>query len=148
MADPMKSGAKASEDITWEAAEAAMKLSEERFQAQDIEGVISGFHDNVVIRFTSLPEIRGKDAARRWLRMRFERQLNYIPRKVLLAVNGQAVTRSWTGRWIDAPTGRSMEGRGIEFLKYEGGKVILLDACFNVWEQGKRRQSEYFEMAE
>lgn len=133
--------------ITWEAAEAALKLSEERFQAGDVEGLVSKYHDDVVIRFASLPDIQGKEAARRWLKKRLERQVNYTLKKVLLSIDGEKVTRSWTGQWIDSRTKKNMEGRGIEFLQYRNGKLAFWDACFHVWEEGRRLESEYFELA-
>jgi hypothetical protein len=40
-----------------------------------------------------------------------------------------------------------MEGRGIEFLQYEDGQPVLWDACFQVWEEGKRLEDEYFDPA-
>lgn len=132
---------------TWEEAETAMRLSEERFQKGDINGIVGKFHDDVVIKFASLPEIRGREAARRWLEKRLLRQQNYSLRKVLLAIDGQKVTRSWTGHWIDSETRQKMEGRGIEFLEYRNGELVLWDACFHVWEEGKRLEQEYFDPA-
>lgn len=133
--------------ITWEAAQAALKLSEERFRAGDVDGLVSKYHDDVVIRFAALPEMHGKETARRWLRKRLERQLNYTLKKELLSIDGQKVTRSWTGNWVDSRTRKNMEGRGIELLQYEDGKLVLWDACFHVWEEGMRLESEYFDPA-
>ncbi|WP_406625233.1 nuclear transport factor 2 family protein [Acidovorax sp. SDU_ACID1] len=147
MADQFATVQKTEEPITWDAAEAALKLSEERFQAGDVEGLVSKYHDDVIIRFASLPEFRGKEAARRWLQKRLERQLNYTLKKELLAIDGQKVTRSWTGHWVDSQTRKKMEGRGIEFLQYQDGKLVLWDACFHVWEEGKRLENEYFDLA-
>lgn len=61
--------------ITWESAEAALTLSEERFQAGDVEGLISKYHEDIVIRFASLPEFRGREVAKAWLQKRLQRQL-------------------------------------------------------------------------
>ncbi|CAN7316653.1 nuclear transport factor 2 family protein [Variovorax sp. LjRoot84] len=147
MVDQLEPRQKTTAPITWEAAEAALKLSEERFQAGDVEGLISKYHDDVVIRFASLPDIHGKEAARRWLQKRLERQINYTLKKVLLSIDGEKVTRSWTGQWVDSRTKKNMEGRGIEFLQYRDGRLALWDACFHVWEEGKRLENEYFELA-
>jgi len=133
--------------ITWEAAETSMKLSEQRFQLGDVEGLISKYHDDIIIRFASLPEIRGREAAKAWLQKRLQRQLNYTLTKVLLSIDGEKVTRTWTGQWIDSKTRRNMEGRGVEFLEYQDGQLVLWDACFHVWEAGKRAENEYFEPA-
>jgi hypothetical protein len=40
-----------------------------------------------------------------------------------------------------------MQGRGIEFLEYADGKLVLWDACFHVWEEGKQAEREYFDPA-
>lgn len=134
--------------ITWEAAEAAMHLSEQRFENGDVDGLISKYHDDVIIRFASLPEIRGRAAAKGWLEKRLKRQKNYKLKKVLLAIDGRKVTRGWTGTWVDAETGKSMEGRGIELLEYSAsGELVLWDACFHVWEEGRRAEREYFDPA-
>jgi nuclear transport factor 2 (NTF2) superfamily protein len=132
--------------ITWELAEAASKLSEERFQAGDVEGLISKYDENIIIRFASLPEIRGKENAKAFLQKRLQRQLNYSLKKIVLSIDGEKVTRGWTGQWIDSRTQKKMEGRGIEFLQYEEGRLVLWDACFHVWEEGQRLEHEYFEL--
>lgn len=132
--------------ITWEAAEAAMHLSEQRFESGDVDGLVSKYREDVVIRFATLPEIRGRAAAKAWLEKRLQRQLDYKLKKVLLSIDGYKVTRAWTGTWVDARTKKRMEGRGIEFMQYtEGGELALWDACFHVWEKGRRAESEYFD---
>lgn len=131
--------------ITWDEAEKASLLSEQRFTTGDVDGIVSKYDDDIVIRFTSLPEIRGKDAARRFVEKRLARQIEYKPKKKVLAVDGQRVTRSWTGTWIDAHTKKNMEGKGIEFLEYRDGKLILWESVFNTWEIGKREETEYFD---
>lgn len=132
--------------ITWEAAEAAMHMSEKRFENGDVDGLVSKYHQDVVIRFATLPEIRGRAAAKAWLEKRLQRQLNYKLKKVLLSIDGYKVTRSWTGSWVDAQTKKEMEGRGIEFMQYTAaGELALWDACFHVWEKDRRAESEYFD---
>lgn len=133
------------EPMTFAQAEAASLLSEERFKKGDIDGLVSRYDDNVVIRFASLPEIHGRENARKWLAQRLKRQKNYTLKKTVLAVDGQKVVRSWVGSWIDSYTNKNMEGRGIEFLEYRSGKLVLWDACFHVWEEGKRHEAEYFD---
>lgn len=134
--------------ITWEGAEAAMHMSEQRFENGDINGLVAKYHKDVVIRFATLPEIHGREAARGWLEQRLKRQKNYKLKKVLLAIDGYKVTRGWTGAWTDSATGKSMEGRGIELLQYTPeGELALWDACFHVWEEGRRQESEYFDPA-
>lgn len=133
--------------ISWGDAEVGMRLSEERFEKGDVDGLVAKYDEDVVIRFAALPEIRGKEAAKAWLRKRLKRQQGYKLKKELLAIDGQKVTRSWTGNWTDSETQKPMEGRGIEFLEYRGGKLILWDACFHVWEKGRQLEGEYFDPA-
>jgi nuclear transport factor 2 (NTF2) superfamily protein len=131
--------------IAWKHVEDAMRLSERRFETGDVDGLVAKYADDVVIRFSGLPEIRGRKAARRWLAARIERQQNYRLTKKILAIDGQKVVRSWTGTWVDSRTKKKMEGRELELIEMREGKVVLWDACFNVWEEGKALESEYFE---
>lgn len=135
------------EPIAWEAAEAASRASEEKFEKGDVDGLVAKYDDEVIVRFATLPEIRGREQARAWLKKRLLRQKNYKLKKTVLAIDGQKVTRSWTADWIDSVTGKKMEGRGLELLEYRHGKLVLWDACFHVWEDGKRAESEYFDPA-
>lgn len=133
--------------ITLAQAEESMRLSEKRFETGDVDGLVSKYADDVVIRFASLPEIRGRDAARAWLKKRLERQQNYRLTKKIEAIEGQRVVRSWTGTWIDSRTQKNMEGRGFELIEMRDGQVVLWDAVFNVWEEGRPLETEYFDPA-
>jgi nuclear transport factor 2 (NTF2) superfamily protein len=131
--------------ITWDEAEQMLRRSEDRFQRGDVEALISRYADDIVIRYADLPEIRGKLAAERFMRARFARQKDYRLTKVLFLVAGQKIGNSWTGSWIDVPTGRQMAGRGIELLELRGGKVVRWEAAFNVWEVGNEAATRYFD---
>ncbi|MBU1275126.1 MAG: nuclear transport factor 2 family protein [Proteobacteria bacterium] len=108
----------------------------EAFHSQDVQALASGWTDDVVIRFADLPEIRGKEAAKQWVASRFARQRDYRLVKTFQAVTGDVLGDSWSGQWVDAVTGKKMQGKGMEFLTLRGGKIAVWEAVFNVWEEG------------
>ena len=124
--------------------EFALKLVqnvEDIFGRGDVEAILQGYTDDIVIRFADIPEIRGKAAAERFLRARFARQRNYRLRKVLRMLEGDMLGNYWDGEWEDAITGKTMCGRGTEFWTVRDGKVALWEATFNVWEKGGKAQT-------
>jgi len=133
--------------LTWEEAEQMLRRSEDRFQRGDVEALVSRYADDIVIRYADLPEIRGKEAAERFMRARFARQKDYRLTKVLFLVSGQKIGNSWTGSWTDLPSGRRMEGSGIELLELRAGKLVRWEAAFNVWEVGNQAATRYFDPA-
>jgi nuclear transport factor 2 (NTF2) superfamily protein len=106
------------------------------FHQQDLERLAADWTEDIVIRFADLPEIRGKEAAKAWLKARFARQKNYRLEKSFQAVTGNLIGDSWTGRWLDGTTGKKMQGRGMEFLTMREGRIALWEAVFNAWEEG------------
>ena len=110
--------------------------AEEAFAARDLKRALTLFNDDVIVRFTDFPEIRGIGALEEFLRRRFTRQRGYALRKTFRAVTGNVVADEWTGTWTDDSTGKRMHGRGMEFLTMRGGRVAIWDAVFNVWEEG------------
>lgn len=133
--------------LTWEEAEQMLRRSEDRFQRGDVEALVSRYADDIVIRYADLLEIRGKEAAERFMRARFARQKDYRLTKVLFLVSGQKIGNSWTGSWTDLPSGRRMEGSGIELLELRAGKLVRWEAAFNVWEAGNQAATRYFDPA-
>jgi nuclear transport factor 2 (NTF2) superfamily protein len=124
--------------------EFALKLVqnvEDIFARGDVEAILKGYTDDIVIRFADIPEIRGKAAAESFLRARFARQRNYRLRKVLRMLEGNLLGNYWDGEWEDAKTGKTMCGRGTEFWTIRDGKVALWEATFNVWEKGGKAQT-------
>ena len=109
----------------------------EAFHAQDVERLARDWTDDIVIRFAGLPEIKGKEAAKKWLAARFERQKGYRLDKRFQAVTGDIIGDSWTGEWTDSQTGRQMQGKGMEFLTMAGHKIARWEAVFNVWEKDR-----------
>jgi nuclear transport factor 2 (NTF2) superfamily protein len=119
-----------------EEARRLVKRVESLFAQADIEGIMAGYTDDVVVRFADFPEIKGKPAVKEFLSARFARQKNYRLRKDLRTLMDDIIGNYWEGEWEDARTGKKMKGRGTEFWTMRDGKVALWEATFNVWEAG------------
>ena len=128
-------------DVTLEEAEKAVRLAEKTFGEADIEGMLSCFTDDCVVRFAEQPDIHGKAELERFLRARMARQRGYRLQKTLRAFRENIVGVEWHGSWSDARTGKEMAGKGLEFWTMRGGRIAVWDACFNVWEKDGPRQS-------
>ncbi len=120
-----------------------LKGLEESFAAKDIERIASGWTEDIVIRFAGFPEILGKEEGRKWLAFRFSRQKDYRIRKTIRAITGHVIGDSWTGEWIDAGTGKKMQGFGMEFLTMRDGKIAVWEAAFNGWEAGVEKPAPW-----
>lgn len=123
-----------SEQVTREQALEMVRAAERNFGSANVDEIVEGYTDDVVIRFADVPEIRGKAEAEKFLRARFARQKNYRLTKVLRVLQGNMIGNYWDGAWEDAQTGRKMKGRGTEFWTVRDGKVSLWEATFNVWD--------------
>jgi nuclear transport factor 2 (NTF2) superfamily protein len=128
--------AKTLNKVTRASAQRMVKKTERAFGAADVEAILEGFTDDIVIEFADLPEMRGKAAAEKFLRARFSRQKSYRLSKHLRMVEGDLIGNFWEGDWEDALTGRKMRGRGTEFWTVRDGKVAVWEATFNVWPDG------------
>jgi len=111
-----------------------VRAAERDFAGQNVPSILSGYADDVVIRFADVPEVRGKEAAERFLRARFARQKNYRLSKFLRMIEGNMIGNYWDGEWEDARTGRKMRGRGTEFWTVVAGKIAVWEATFNAWD--------------
>lgn len=120
---------------------AMVKAAERDFASANVESILAGYTDDVVIRFADVPEIRGKAQAEKFLRARFARQKNYRLNKVLRTLQGNTIGNFWDGEWQDAQTGKQMVGRGTEFWTIRDGKLAVWEATFNVWEKGGKPQT-------
>lgn len=123
--------------LTRDAARALVKKVQDAFAGADVETLVAGYTDNVVIRFADHPEIHGKQAAEEFLRARFARQKNYRLNKEFRTLDGNIVGNYWEGVWEDAKTGKTMRGRGTEFWTMTGDKIAVWEAAFNVWAEGE-----------
>ena len=108
---------------------------EKAFGDRDIDLIMAGFTEDVIVRFADQPELRGKEALRKLLEARFLRQKGYRLRKRLRMLEGHMIGNYWEGDWEDANTGTFMVGRGTEFWTIREGKVSIWEAAFNVWER-------------
>jgi len=121
---------------TLENARAYVKAVETAFGTGDVDQMIKGFTDDVVVRFADRPEMHGIAEVEAFLRLRMARQKNYRLKKYLRMLSGDMIGNMWEGEWEDAQTGKSMRGRGTEFWTMRGRKVAVWEATFNVWEAG------------
>ncbi|MGA3036528.1 MAG: nuclear transport factor 2 family protein [Vulcanimicrobiaceae bacterium] len=119
-----------------ESARAFVKEVETAFGSGDVDQMIKGFTDDVVVRFADFPEMHGIAEVEAFLRLRMARQKNYRLKKYLRMLSGDMIGNMWEGEWEDAQTGKSMRGRGTEFWTMRGRKVAVWEATFNVWEAG------------
>ena len=119
-----------------ETARAFVKEVETAFGSGDVDRMIKGFTDDVVVRFADRPEMHGIAEVEAFLRLRMARQKNYRLQKHLRMLSGDMIGNMWEGEWEDAQTGKSMRGRGTEFWTMRGRKVAVWEATFNVWEAG------------
>jgi nuclear transport factor 2 (NTF2) superfamily protein len=119
-----------------ELARAFVKEVETAFGSGDVDRMIKGFTDDVVVRFADRPEMHGIAEVEAFLRLRMARQKNYRLQKHLRMLSGDMIGNMWEGEWEDAQTGKSMRGRGTEFWTMRGRKVAVWEATFNVWEAG------------
>jgi nuclear transport factor 2 (NTF2) superfamily protein len=119
-----------------EVARAFFEQVETAFGSGDVDKMIKGFTDDVVVRFADFPEMHGVAEVEAFLRLRMARQKNYRLKKYLRMLSGDMIGNMWEGEWEDAQTGKSMRGRGTEFWTMRGRKVAVWEATFNVWEAG------------
>ena len=121
---------------TLESARAYVKEVENAFGSGDVDQMIKGFTDDVVVRFADRPEMHGIAEVEAFLRLRMARQKNYRLKKHLRMLTGDMIGNMWEGEWTDAQTGKKMRGRGTEFWTMRGRKIAVWEATFNVWEDG------------
>ncbi|HKX09278.1 MAG TPA: nuclear transport factor 2 family protein [Stellaceae bacterium] len=127
---------------TVEEARAFVKHVESLFMPWNVEGIVAGFTDDCVVRFSDMPEFRGKAELTRFLRARSARQKGYRLRKELRAMMGDVLANYWEGDWEDAQTGAKMTGRGVEIWQLRGGKIALLGRGLQRsrgWQDPRRR---------
>src|SRR5215469_17611404 len=109
---------------------------ERLFMPWDIAGLLGGFTDDCVVKFGDLPEFRGKAALEKLFRSRMERQKDYRLKKAFRALSGDVIANYWEGWWEDRPSGKKMQGRGVETWTMRDGKISVWEAAFNVKEEG------------
>jgi nuclear transport factor 2 (NTF2) superfamily protein len=109
---------------------------ESLFMPWNIEALLAGFTEDCVIRFGDLPELRGKPALEDLFQSRMGRQKGYRLKKEFRALSGDKIANYWEGWWEDRPTGKKMQGRGVEVWTMRDGQIAVWEAAFNAKEEG------------
>jgi nuclear transport factor 2 (NTF2) superfamily protein len=117
---------------TVEEARAFVKYVESLFMPWNIEALVAGFTADCVVRFGTVPELRGRAALRDFFAARSARQKNYRLDKQFRALMGDVIANVWSGEWEDADTGTPMRGYGVETWVMRDGKIAVWEAAFNV----------------
>lgn len=117
---------------TVEEARAFVAYVESLFMPWNIEALVAGFTDDCVVRFGTVPELRGRQALRDFFTARSARQRNYQLDKQFRALMGDVIANVWSGEWEDAGTGARMRGYGVETWVMRDGKIAVWEAAFNV----------------
>ena len=116
---------------TSEEARALVRHVESLFMPWNVDALVDGFTEDCVVRFGTLPELRGPDALRKFFVSRSARQKGYRLRKQFRTLMGDTIANSWEGEWEDAETGRRMRGFGVEVWQMRDGKIAVWEAAFN-----------------
>ncbi len=109
-----------------------VKHVESLFMPWNIEALVAGFTEDCVVRFGTVPELRGRAALRDFFTARSTKQKNYRLRKQFRSLDGDTLSNIWDGEWEDAATGLKMKGFGVEIWLMRGGKIAVWEAAFNV----------------
>jgi nuclear transport factor 2 (NTF2) superfamily protein len=117
---------------TVEEARAFVAHVESLFMPWNIDALVAGFTDDCVVRFGTVPELRGRTALREFFTARSARQKNYRLDKQFRALMGDVIANVWSGEWEAADTGARMCGFGVETWVMRDGKIAVWEAAFNV----------------
>jgi nuclear transport factor 2 (NTF2) superfamily protein len=117
---------------TIEEARAFVAHVESLFMPWNIDALVAGFTDDCVVRFGTVPELRGRNALREFFTARCARQKNYRLDKQFRALMGDVIANVWSGEWEAADTGARMRGFGVETWVMRDGKIAVWEAAFNV----------------
>ena len=117
---------------TADEARALVAYVESLFMPWNIDALIAGFTDDCIVRFGTVPELRGRTALREFFTARSARQKNYRLDKQFRALMGDVIANVWSGEWEDAGTGARMRGFGVETWVMRDGKIAVWEAAFNV----------------
>jgi nuclear transport factor 2 (NTF2) superfamily protein len=113
-------------------ARALVKHVESLFMPWNIDALVDGFTEDCVVRFGTVPELRGRQALRDFFTARSGKQKSYRLRKQFRSLDGDVISNVWDGEWEDAASGAKMKGYGVEIWQMRGGKIAIWEAAFNV----------------
>lgn len=114
-----------------EEAKALVRTVQNLFMPWNVEGIVSGFTSDAIVRFGDLPEMRGTEVLEKFFRARSLKQMDYKLAKTFHAMTDDKICNSWTGTWQDRDTGAQMQGRGVEVWVMREGKIAVWEAAFN-----------------
>jgi nuclear transport factor 2 (NTF2) superfamily protein len=111
--------------LTEERANATLRRAEEIWSRRDVAVIGARYHEDCVVRYAHLPEIRGKAAFLKFLEARLARMKDYKLYKKLIAFTDRQLINSFDGHWTDAETGHKVSIFAIEVTEYdEKGQII------------------------
>jgi nuclear transport factor 2 (NTF2) superfamily protein len=116
---------------TAEEAKALVKQVESLFMPWNIDALVAGFTDDCIVRFSTVPEFRGREALRAFFTARSGKQKGYRLKKSFRAMVNDTITNVWEGEWQDAETGAAMRGFGVEVWIMRDGKIAVWEGAFN-----------------
>jgi nuclear transport factor 2 (NTF2) superfamily protein len=122
---------------TAEEARALVKHVESLFMPWNIDALVEGFTEDCVIRFGTVPEIRGRAALREFFTTRSKKQKDYRLRKTFRSLEGDTLSNVWDGEWEDAASGAKMKGFGVEIWQMRDGKIAAWEPAFNIARAGE-----------
>jgi nuclear transport factor 2 (NTF2) superfamily protein len=117
---------------TVEEARVFVKYVESLFMPWNVEALVAGFTADCVVRFGTVPELRGRAALRDFFTARSARQRNYRLDKQFRSLATDIIANVWDGEWEDADTGTRMRDFGVETWLMRDGKIAVWEAAFNV----------------
>ena len=117
---------------TIDEARALVKRVESLFMPWNLDALVDGFTHDCVVRFGTVPELRGRDALRAFFQARSAKQKGYRLHKEFRTLMNDTITKVWNGEWEDADSGVAMRGFGVEVWVMRDGKISIWEAAFNV----------------
>ena len=128
--------AKGPSHLTEERAWEMVREAERQFSSGDIPAILASFTEDCVIRYSAQPVMNGRNELKAWLEKRFANQRDYTLHKTLQMLAGNKIGITWEGEWTDIPSGKVMQGRGVEFWTLEGEQTKDWRASFVTWAKG------------
>ena len=99
---------------TNEEARAFVQYVASLFTPWNIDALVDGFTEDCVVRFGTVPELRGRDALRAFFQVRSSKQKGYRLNKEFRTLVNDTMTNVWEGEWQDTDSGVTMRGFGVE----------------------------------
>ena len=122
-------------ELSVQQAKDLVKLFAEVTTSKNVEDFVSGFTEDCVVQYGEFPVMVGKKQFRPFVEQMFSPRLeDFVCTKSLRTLNGNVIGGTWNASWIDAATGKTKAGRGIEFWIMRGNQIARWDAAFNAWD--------------